>query len=252
MRKMLYGIAVSAAACIPAAASAHEVYLLGPTEVAHAISTPAFSEWEVILTNMNQFLLWGGIAVFVTALILSISLWHTLEQAVAPRLARLRPYAHTVSRVTIGLSLIAASFFGAAFGPELPLEGSFGTAALLVRALLVLCGLMLVFRFYPRSAAVLVLAVFAAEVYIHGDYMLTYAAYGGECIAIAFLARQQLRPYASLLLRVCFGVGLLYSSFYAKILHNNLALQVACRPRTQPGVLLWVRAALFGAGRRTH
>jgi uncharacterized membrane protein YphA (DoxX/SURF4 family) len=230
MQKAFYRIAAFALPFMPAVASAHEVYVLGPSEISNDISTPAFSEWQVMLSNMHQFLFWGAIAVFITAVIFITSLWHTFEQAIAPRLTRLRVYAPLISRVTIGLSLIAAAYYDALFGPELPLYGSFGALALVVRTVLVLAGLMLTFNFYPRIAACAMLAVFAAETYLHGEYMLTYAAYFGELAAIAFLAHKHLRPYASLLLRVCFGIGLLYSSYYAKILHNNLALQVASMP----------------------
>jgi uncharacterized membrane protein YphA (DoxX/SURF4 family) len=36
-----------------------------------------------------------------------------------------------------------------------------------------------------------------------------------------------LAPYSFLILRVCFGISLMYASVYAKFIHNNLALDVA-------------------------
>src|SRR3989338_2370258 len=40
----------------------------------------------------------------------------------------------------------------------------------------------------------------------------------------------RLKPLAFPILRICFGVSLIYASLYAKVLHNNLALQVASLP----------------------
>jgi len=74
--------------------------------------------------------------------------------------------------------------------------------------------------------------------------MLTYTNYLGEILVLLILGAhhaahpkageswlaKRLAPYSFLVLRVFFGISLLYASLYAKILHNNLALMVAELP----------------------
>lgn len=234
---------------LPFVASAHEVYVLPPEVVAQALSEPPFSEWEVLVSNLNLFMLWALIAIMVvTAMFLaSISRW--LERLMDPLLAKLPPYAPVITRVTIGISFLAAAAANALFGPELPLIDTFGGYSSLVQVALVLIGIMITLGFYTRIAALAGIALFVFEVVVHGSYMLTYLNYFGELVLLVVLGahglafhhaghdrlsapkwllkfKEQIAPLAVLLLRVSFGISLLYASLYAKILHNNLALAV--------------------------
>lgn len=233
----------------PALTSAHEVYVLSPDVVQQAIATPAFSEWDVILTNIDQFLLWALIGASVVLFVFFVSISRSLENLLDPFLAKLPPYAPVVGRITIGLSFIAAAYYGALFGPELPLGETFGAATNAIRVALVVIGFMITVGFYPRIAALGALALFGWEIFAHGAYMLTYANYLGELILLMVLgahvfamhdkhldkaqaprwfirAKEVLAPYAFLILRIAFGVSLIYASLYAKIIHNHLALAV--------------------------
>lgn len=250
---LLRGFAFLGALAVPALASAHEVYVLSPEAVRQALAMPSFSEWQTIFLNVNQFLFWGFIAVLVIFIVFFVSLSRRLERLLDPLLAKLPPYAPVISRVTIGIAFIAASYHQALFGPELPLATTFGGFAGIVNVLLVLTGLMIVFGFYTRVAGLVAAALFGVESWVHGIYMLTYANYFGEIILLLILGAHQIAfhpkghdaqrlpswfltlkkkfaPYAFLILRVTFGTSLFYASFYAKILHNNLALMVASLP----------------------
>lgn len=232
MRKWFW---VSAAAVLaPAAASAHEVYVLEPQEVYSGLSLPSFSGLQVAFSNADQFILWAFIAVLVVSTVFFISLWHWFERYTAPLLSKIRPYAPDIGRIALSLSLLAGAYYGALFGPELPLSAVFGNAAVLVRVVLVTIGLMLLFNFYTWVAAVCMLALFGIEALVYHSYMLTYVNYFGDAVALVVLSYAALskryKQYAMLILRVCFGFALIYASFYAKILHNNLALQVASLP----------------------
>ncbi|MBU6388392.1 hypothetical protein KGQ72_00715 [Patescibacteria group bacterium] len=232
---------------LPAAASAHEVYVLPADVVRQAIARPSFSEWNVIVSNINLFLFWAFIAGLVVCIVFFISVSRLLERSFDPFLASLRRYAPIISRVTVGLSFIAAAYYGALFGPELPLGADFGSAAGAVRVLLAVLGVALVFGVYARSAALAALGLFVMEVAAHGTYLLTYANYLGEIIVLFILGahafgrgrenaarwlarlRDRSTPYAFPILRVAFGISLIYASMYAKVIHNNLALEVAYR-----------------------
>ncbi len=232
MKKWLWlGVA---AVCTPAIAYAHEVYVLTPEKVESAISTPSFSGLEVAFSNADQFMFWAFIGLFVVLTVFFVSLWHWFEDHTAPLFAKIRPYAPAVARITLGISLLSAAYYNALFGPELSLPEVFGTWTLFIRITLAVMGLMLLLNFYTWVAAAGMLVLFGIEVLTHQWYMLTYVNYFGLAIALILFSGVALsnyfKQYSMLILRVCFGVGLIYSSFYAKILHNNLALQIAELP----------------------
>ncbi|MDE2058097.1 MAG: hypothetical protein KGI78_04640, partial [Patescibacteria group bacterium] len=233
----------------PAIASAHEVYVLTPAEIRSGLATPSFNEAAVAWGDLNQFLFWAFVAALTIFVVFGISILRPLERRLDPALARLRPYAARVARVTIGVSFIAAAYYQALFGPELPLGTIFGAWAGAVTVLLIVLGVLITFGLYVRAAALAALCLFGVEIAEKGLYMLTYANYLGEILVLLILGThhgvgpaarnaagaasrvaKRLAPYSFALLRVCFGTSLFYASFYAKILHNNLALQVAALP----------------------
>ena len=249
-RPIVGALALLSALAAPALASAHEVYVLPTATTKQALLAPAFSEWQVIFQNLDQFMLWGFIAALVIFVVFFVSVSRKLERLLDPLLAKLPPYAPLIGRVTIGLSFLAAAYYQALFGPELPLASTFGLYSSFVTSLLVGIGLMFIIGFYVRIAALAALALLGVEIAAHGTYMLTYANYLGELIltlilgahVLAFHAKEddertapkwflrlkrKLAPYSFFILRVAFGISLLYASLYAKIIHNNLALSVA-------------------------
>ena len=261
----LRGLSLLAAFAAPALASAHEVYVLSPSAVRQALAMPSFSEWHTILTHLGQFVFWGFIAALIIFVVFFVSISRTLERRLDPFLAKLPPYAPVISRVTIGLSFLAAANFNALFGPELPLAATFGAGAPVVTALLVIIGALITVGLYTRLAAAAGVALFAVEAFSHGAYMFTYANDLGELIVLLILGahglgmrtkrddarrarsfrrlRDTLAPLAFPVLRVCFGISLLYASVYAKIIHNDLALQVASLPLAGHATSI---ATLFG------
>ena len=236
--------------CAPLSASAHEVYVLTQGEIAKGLSTPAFSLWGTLMANLDDFVFWAFIGVLIVFIVFFAGVSRMFERWLDPLLAKLPPYAPLVGRVTIGLSFLAAAYYQALFGPELPLAATFGAFAPAVTTALVIIGLMIIVGFYARVAALVALALFAYETAAHGWYMLTYANYFGEIILILILGahkfaihhkehdtqraprwfltvKRTLTPLAFPLLRLAFGISLLYASLYAKFLHDVLALQVA-------------------------
>lgn len=230
----------------PGLALAHEVYVLPAHEINTAMHTSAFDMLGIALQDADDFLFWGIISCAVVFVVFSISIIRPLERMLDPLLMRLKPYAAAVARVTVGLGLLASAYYGASYGPELPFASTFGDAAMLVRGLVALLGLMFVLNISTRLAALAALVLFACGIVAHGSYMLTYTNYVGEFIVLLVGFHEgiqharvrgwwkkigaQIAPYGWAILRVCFGMSLLYASFYAKIVHNNLALDVASLP----------------------
>lgn len=237
----------------PAVASAHEVYVLTPQEIQQGISMPAFSSFAVMMEDLNSFLFWAFITALVIFIVFFASISRALEKRLDPMLAKLKHYGPAVARVTIGISFIAGALFNAGYGPELPLPGLWGPYTTLVRIALAIIGALIALGFYTRIAAFIALLLFAVNVWAHGTYMLTYTNYLGEILVLLLIGAhkagidkfepswkkarhaldalaKKLAPYSFLILRVAFGISLLYASLYAKFLHNDLALQVAELP----------------------
>lgn len=235
-------------------ALAHEVYVLNSDTVNQAINTPAFNMFDVIKANLNQFLFWTVIGIIVIALVFWISRMKFLEVLLDPILIKLRPYATTIARFTIGVSFLAGAYYQAIYGPELALSANFGPYTSLITEVLVIIGVMAILGLYVRLAALIGIVIYAVALWLHGIYMLTYINYLGELIVLLVLGSHNLSldlyidtkkittkikpkivywfhhvqtylvPKSFAILRVLFGVALIYASFYAKILHNNLAL----------------------------
>ena len=233
----------------PLRAYAHEVYVLPADVVARAIATPSFSLWDTLRNDMHLFVLWAIIATSVVLLVFFVSISRSLERALNPLLEKLPTYAPVVSRITIGLSFMAAAYYGALFGPELPLMETFGPLTPVITGLIAIIGLAITIGVYARMAALIMLVLFGIEIWTHGTYMLAYSNYLGELLLLTLLGahrlavhhhahdlkrsprwfialKAQLVPHAFLILRVGFGISLLYASLYAKVIHNNLALAV--------------------------
>ncbi len=103
---------------------------------------------------------------------------------------------------------------------------------------------MAILGLYVRLAALVALVLYVIAIRNHGWYMLTYVNYLGEIIVLLILGSHNfsldtlmatkkkvvnkvqayLAPRSFMILRVLFGVALIYASAYAKIIHNNLAL----------------------------
>lgn len=245
----------TAASFAPLLAFAHEVYVLTPEEIQEGLTAPSFSWWSVVLSDMHTFEFWTFISVLVVLLIFGISIIRPIEKALMPGFDRLKKYAPHISRITVGLSFLAAAYFQAAYGPELPLVAPWGAYTPLVTGVLVLIGICMITGIFARGAALIALFLFGVMVMLHGEYMLTYTNYLGEVIVLLLMGAHgfgkhkhpfplafgkieesirrfghTIKPYAFLILRVCFGVSLFYASYYAKFLHDDLAYQVASLP----------------------
>ncbi|MFA7310025.1 MAG: hypothetical protein WC050_03925 [Candidatus Paceibacterota bacterium] len=235
---------VFATLALPGVASAHEVYVLAANQIAVDTTEPPFDMIAVALQNMHQFAFWAFIGLLAVFIVFFISILHPVERTMGPFLARMKRRAPAVARVTVGIALLAGAYYQASFGPELPLRSTFGAFTPLITIVLVALGFSMIFNVLTRWSAAIALLLYAVTFYFHGSYMLTYTNYVGEFIVLLIGAHHGYRfskstldrilnalaPYSFAILRVCFGFSLLFASLYAKILHNNLALQVATVP----------------------
>src|SRR3989338_8356409 len=121
-------------------ASAHEVYVLSPDEIATGVNTPPFDMLATLYANLGSFVFWGFIVFVVVSTVFFMSIFHVFERLFDPYFAKLKRHASTIARVTVGIGLVAGAYYGANYGPELPLAAIFGSSASFVASLIGLVG----------------------------------------------------------------------------------------------------------------
>ena len=226
--------------------SAHEVYVLDPNEIASGIQSAPFDMVQVALQNLHEFIFWAFIVFVAISTIFFVSVFHRFENLLDPLLNRGKRYAHTVCRVTVALGMLAGAYYQAQYGPELPLSATWGAFTPVIVGITVVAALMIIFNVYVRTAAFIALVFYSVGFALHGIYMFTYTNYLGEFLVLFLLGapskhvrvfkefwqrtERAVERYAWLIIRVSFGISLLTAAVYAKIIHNDLALQVAELP----------------------
>lgn len=234
---------------IPFSSQAHEVYVLEPERVAVLENLPPVSFIDIFKDNITDTMIWGSIVGLLIVTIFVFSVWAPLEDWGDRYLQKLKRYAPFIARVTAGLAFVLCGYHNALFGPELPLLDMYGAGAVYVQYLLYFIGILMLLGIYTRIAGLIGLGFFAVAVVHHGAYMITYLNYLAELFVLILVGGHRLAikdrhltwnkagrlierladkhgELAFLFLRVGFGVSLIYSAVYAKILHNQLALAV--------------------------
>lgn len=231
------------ALCAPALASAHEVYVLSAPDIVRAMAGPPMPIMSVIAANLQQFIFWAFLCFVVVTTIFFMSISRFAERLLMPFFHRVKQYASLFVRMSIGASLLASAYHQALFGPELTFSNIFGAFAPFATAAIVLAGFFVLFGLATRFSMFIIIAAYVWGVFVTGLYMLTYAEYL-DAVALFFILERpskntssgmhpymnaigaRLKPYRFAILRVLFGVALVFASVYAKLLHPTLTLMV--------------------------
>lgn len=230
---------------------AHEVYVLSPHEINTALQAPSPNFIATIVTHSAQFLIWGVITLVVIIIMFFLSKNYTLEKLTSPTINKIKKFAPAVAQVTLGVSLLASGYYHALFGIELPLVDIFGNASQMVSITLVIIGSMLIMGILPRIMSLVAVILFGALVLSKGVYMTNYLVYAGEAITIllfggaySFVKLEKINKklksiesaiderwhqYKFLIIRIAFGISLIYASVYAKLIHGELALETVSK-----------------------
>ena len=221
-----------------APAYAHEIYVLNQTAIDEGLAAPGTNPLTIIGEHIGSFALWASIGAAVVLLLILLSASRMLQRKTGPFLMWLKRYAPLAARITLGVCMIFNGFYGALFGPELPLVDIFGSAAPLWSILFVISGILITIGLFARYASIVPLIAFLAMFVQYGTYSLTYINYLGEIVLVMILGsgaysvdsrifkqkESRLEEWAFPTLRVLFGISLIYASVYAKLIFSNLAL----------------------------
>jgi len=225
---------------------AHEVYVLSSEDVSMILSTESQSPFLAIEANQLDFFMWAFISIMIVSIVFFVSIARPVEKFFDPILFKLkRKFGFIVIRLSIGLALFASGYYNSLFGPELPLSSIFGQYADFVGVTLMIVGLLILIGFLTRTMGIIALSVALFAVYQKGFYILTYANYIGDILFVSFLGahvwsldkhllewhgfmgviERFVEKYSFLMLRITFGISLIYASVYAKFIHSELALR---------------------------
>ncbi|MEX0931768.1 MAG: DoxX family membrane protein [Candidatus Paceibacterota bacterium] len=150
-------------------------------------------------------------------------------------LTRLAPVALSLASVGFGLAFLIFSYNGFIFAPNLPAEGTLGTALIALQAL---AGVMFLFGIHERVGALLLIVLFGLGVKEFGSHemidtleMLGFAVYAliigrprWHLVETKWIQPyvHKLRPYGLPLLRVGTGLNLMVLAFTEKIFAPEL------------------------------
>jgi uncharacterized membrane protein YphA (DoxX/SURF4 family) len=245
-------IALCALALLPLVA-AHEVYVLNSTTISSGLAVEGINVVESLRDSNNQFLFIAGTISTLALVLYLLHMTHTrLSRKLETMFHLVRPYAHLVIRIGLGIALAWGAVSGAIFGPEIPLESLPG--GMIWKPILFVVGIMLVFGLWTRLAALTALVAWITVASSRGIYSLNYINYLGE-IAVLLLERGTLysldeyyrwpshifhtklplwiekleklgERYTFPIIRITFGLAVIYAAVSIKVLHPQLSLSV--------------------------
>ncbi len=233
---------------LPLIANAHEVYVLDPAVIARDVAANSPNPLAAIPTHEFEFFFWGFISFVTVSTIFCMSAFHLFERAFAPIFARMKKYAAPAARATLAISLLGCAYNAGLFGPELPFRALVGDFTPTLQILVGIAAICILFGLYTRVAVLPLAFLFGLAILHWGSYMFTYTNYGGEIIlgvifGGGFLAlhNEQSLPksfrrfahtfehYSFALLRVAFGISIVFAAVYAKFIHSQLALDTIAK-----------------------
>jgi len=227
----------------PSLAFAHEAYVEDRAYFWNALHTPSqVNLWMTMADAHDRFI---AITVTIGIFVVLVANFFFLRTALSRRISqRLEQYAHLgplFVRLTFAASLCFSANFHSFYGPELDLGRL--PAASTQQAVLFITGIMIAFGVMTELAALIALGMFLIACGMFGLYMTNYANYLGEIIALVLFGarhwsadgvifgthwdwRQKFEHFEVVIIRVFYGVALLYAAITVKFLHPEITIKV--------------------------
>jgi uncharacterized membrane protein YphA (DoxX/SURF4 family) len=245
-------VLVLLATIVPVAA--HEVYVLNATTIRSEWTDHGVQLTDALASPSNRAWFVSSVLVGIAVFALASYLIHTkLAKHLDERFDKYRGYAHLLIRVGLGSALLWGAIENAAFGPEIPLD-SLSLFGIWWQPILLVIGTFLILGLATRLAAIVTMLLYAAVFAAHGHYALTYLAYFGEAIVMFLETGRRLsldkflrwpahifhtdlpallerferwgERHGFAIIRVAFGIALVYAAISIKMLHPSLSLEV--------------------------
>src|SRR5258708_1972833 len=157
------------------------------------------------------------------------------------KIQTLEPAGHVMVRIALAGSFIASAYFNSFLGPEIPLASlPFGQ---LLQPVLLGVGLLLVVGLFTEVASIVGFIILVLTARVYKDYMITYFNYFGEFLALIFFGSRvfsfdsliasskswmdKYKEWEIPLIRISYGISVLYPAITIKILHATIMVQIA-------------------------
>ena len=228
---------------LPSLASAHEAYVLPQDFFWKGIHAPIDPKALAALHNPEDVVLMFEITAAVLLLIFLNFLFRRsrLGARVNHALERLAPVGPFVIRVAVAAAFVLGAKQWEFLGPELSLY-KMPFPALLHVGLYAAAGLILL-GLFTEVAAAIGFAILALAFATFGAYIGTYLNYVGELVALMLFGmrhhsfdrlilgplkgwRAKYEKYGHAIVRICYGLALIYAGVTVKFLHPDLTLRV--------------------------
>jgi uncharacterized membrane protein YphA (DoxX/SURF4 family) len=223
-------------------ASAHEAYVLPYTTFWTGIKQPFSAHAFDALKNPNNI----HITIIIGAsVILLLILNFMFRRSSAGQ--RMHSYAERYSylgphfvRFAIAAAFLFSAIGNSFLGPEL--HGSLFPYPHVLQILLFAISIMIATGFFTELAAFLGIVIFICGFFVFGSYIFTYLNYLGELIVLLLFGMRVLsidkylfgplrrfrsfEKYETLIVRVMYGLALIYAAITVKLLHPDLTVTV--------------------------
>ena len=241
-QKLLTFVAMISALGFPYLALAHENYVLPQADIQRGMMDWSINVLDALKHRDNlKIALLVGLASIV---VVGIYFWYMRSRlgiTLDEQLKKWEPFGHVVLRVALALSFLASAHFNSFLGPEIPLTSI--PLGFLLKPVLYILGVMLLIGLFTELAAVLGLVILILTTFVYKDYMLTYFNYYGEFVALIFFGSrifsldrliakssvwwQKFRQWEIPIIRVTYGLSVLYPAITIKLLHPAIMVEIA-------------------------
>lgn len=229
---------------LPRQALAHEQYVLPKSDFDNDYSATGVNVWDS-LKNPDNFRIASkvGISILIFFVLYFFLISSRLQLWLNKTLAHLDGFSHALVRVAVGFSFIYSAATSVFLGPEIPHSSlPFGLA---IHYALYVVGALLVFGFLSEISGLLSLVIILAATWVYKDYMITYFNYFGEFLALLIFGSrvfsidklifgikkigEKFRDYEIAILRVTYGIAVLYPAITIKLFHPEVILDIVNR-----------------------
>ncbi|MDD5691752.1 MAG: hypothetical protein PHP10_01085 [Candidatus Omnitrophica bacterium] len=227
----------------PVACFAHEAYVLPREFFWKVMRSPPDPRALDALKKPQDFHIFVTVVAGVSAFLFLNFLFRqtSLGKKLHAGIEKLAPAGPVFVRLAIAAAFFISAASGCFLGTELKLAQL--PAGPLVKMLLYACSISIFFGFLTELAGFLSLAVFVTGFTVFGGYMMTYFNYLGEIIVLLFFGlrhwsfdaalfgklrgwRERLDIYSTTIVRVFYGIALMYAAITVKFLHPDLTVKV--------------------------
>lgn len=237
----LFGLA---ALFLPQIALAHEAYVLTPEEFQTGLKYRGYDALHALQNphDLKIFIEVTLVVFFVFALNF-IFQRSNLAEIISNKIERLYKFGPIIVRLAFSASIFFSALTWSFLGPELSIQNL--SHAEFIRITMFLISILVLLGIYVEAAAFISLIIFAIASVKFGFYLATYLNYLGEIIALLLFGSRyfsvdrlifgtldrfkNFKKYQATIVRVCYGLALIYAAITIKLLHPILTETVVTR-----------------------